>query len=60
MNPILFEKKKILPIFSNCDERKIIILNPKKKKSIKSVQNIQFKNNVLLALIAAILILQIV
>ena len=31
MNPILFEKK-ILSIFSNCDERKIIILNPKKKK----------------------------
>ena len=58
MNPILFEKK-ILSIFSNCDERKIIILNPK-KKSIKSVQNIQFKNNVLLALIAAILIRQIV
>ena len=59
MNPILFEKKKILPIFSNCEERKIIILNPK-KKSIKSVQNIQFKNNLLLALIATILILQIV
>ena len=31
MNPILFEKK-ILYIFSNCDERKIIIINPKKKK----------------------------
>ena len=25
-------KKKILSIFSNCDERKIIILNLKKKK----------------------------
>ena len=32
MNHILFEKKKILSIFSNCDERKIIILNLKKKK----------------------------
>ena len=31
MNPILFEKK-ILSIFSNCDERKIIILNLKKIK----------------------------
>ena len=34
----LFEKK-ILSIFSNCDERKIIILNPKKKK--KKVLTIQ-------------------
>ena len=29
-------KKKILSIFSNCDERKIIILNPKKKKKASS------------------------
>ena len=35
MNPILFEKK-IISIFSNCDERKIIILNPKKKKKATS------------------------
>ena len=34
MNPILFEKK-ILSIFSNCDERKMIILNQKKKKKKK-------------------------
>ena len=31
MNPILFGEK-ILSIFSNCDERKMIILNLKKKK----------------------------
>ena len=38
MNPILFEKK-ILSIFSNCDERKIIILNPKKKKTSSHAQS---------------------
>ena len=29
---LLSTKKKILSIFSNCDEGKIMILNPKKKK----------------------------
>ena len=32
---LLSTKKKILSIFSNCDEGKIMILNPKKKKKKK-------------------------
>ena len=32
---LLSTKKKILSIFSNCDEGKIMILNPKKKKKMK-------------------------
>ena len=39
MNPILFGEK-ILSIFSNCDERKMIILNLKtKKKKNKHARN---------------------
>ena len=34
---LLSTKKKILSIFSNCDEGKIMILNPKKKKNEESI-----------------------
>ena len=35
---LLSTKKKILSIFSNCDEGKIMILNPKKKKKKKKMK----------------------
>ena len=46
MNPILFGKK-ILSIFSNCDERKMIILNLKtKKKKNKHARNVCDEANI--------------